>query len=451
MKAFIRFFSSVKLAIVLLIILASASILGTLIPQGRGAEEYAARYGQMSGLLTKLQLTSLYHSIWYLALLGLFALNILVCTLTRLGPKWRRAVRPALGYDARSVGAMKVRDKLKRNAGPAASLAEVTRALGQARYKVRSETRDGRTSVLGRKRILGIFGSDVVHLGLLVVIAGGILSGLTGTRTDLSLREGETLAVPGAGFEIRLDKFSTELYPDGNVKDWKSALTVLESGKPVAEKTIEVNHPLQHRGFRFYQSSYGWNWDNPALTVEVRKKSDPAYLKTLTLRVGERAALDDPAGTVVGVARFIPDFVLGEGNAPETRSLQPNNPAALVEGFAGAEKVFSGWIFANFPDMDQMHKTRESDWAFKLKSYEAGQFSVVEATRDKGVPLIWLGCILLMAGLGLAFYWPTWEVRAILEDVQNKTDVTLGGLASKNREAFQAEFEAVAASLRSSK
>ncbi len=158
-----------------------------------------------------------------------------------------------------------------------------------------------------------------------------------------------------------------------------------------------------------------------------------------------------PAGTVVGVARFIPDFVLGEGNAPETRSLQPNNPAALVEGFAGAEKVFSGWIFANFPDMDQMHKTRESDWAFKLKSYEAGQFSVVEATRDKGVPLIWLGCILLMAGLGLAFYWPTWEVRAVLEDVQNKTDVTLGGLASKNREAFQAEFEAVAASLRSSK
>ena len=64
-----------------------ASILGTLIPQGRAAEEYAARYGSLSGALIKLQLTSLYHSIWYLALLVLFALNIIVCTLDRLvGP-----------------------------------------------------------------------------------------------------------------------------------------------------------------------------------------------------------------------------------------------------------------------------------------------------------------------------------------------------------------------------
>jgi len=451
MRAFIRFFSSVKLAIILLIILAVASILGTLIPQGRSAEEYAARYGQISGLFIRLQLTGLYHSVWYLAILGLFALNIIVCTLTRLGPKWRRAVRPALGFEAKGVGAMKVRDKIKKNSASAASLAEVSRALGRARYKVRSETRDGRTSVLGRKRIWGIFGSDAVHLGLLVIIAGGIFSGLTGSRTELSLKEGQTLAVPGAGFNLRLDKFSTELYPDGNVKDWKSALTVLESGRPVLEKTIEVNHPLQHRGYRFYQSSYGWNWDNPALLIEVRKKSDAAYLETLKLKVGERVPLDDPAGTTVGVARFIPDFVLGEGNAPETRSLQPNNPAVLVEGFTGAEKIFSGWVFANYPDMDQMHKTRESDLTFKLKSYDAGQFSVVEATRDKGVPLIWLGCVLLMAGLVLAFYWPTWEIRAVLEDVQNKTDVTLGGLASKNREAFQAEFESVAASLRSSK
>jgi cytochrome c biogenesis protein len=451
MKTLIRFFSSVKLAIILLIILAAASILGTLIPQGRSVEEYAARYGQMSGLFTRLQLTGLYHSVWYLAILGLFALNILVCTLTRLGPKWRRGVRPPLGFDAKSVGAMKVKDKIKRNAAPADALGELKSAFGRAGYKIRSEIRDGRTNVLARKKIWGIFGSDIVHLGLLVIIAGGILSGLTGSREEMSLKEGQTIAVPGADFELRLDKFSTEYYPDGSVKDWKSALAVLESGKSVLERTIEVNHPLQHKGYRFYQSSYGWNWDNPAVLIELRKKSDPAYLKTIKLRVGERAALDDKDGTTVGVARFIPDFVLGESNAPETRSLQPNNPAALVEGFAGAEKVFSGWIFANYPDMDQMHKTKESDLSFKLKSFEAGQFSVVEAAKDKGVALIWLGCILLMAGLGLAFYWPTWEVRAVLENVQNKTDVTLGGLASKSREAFQAEFDSIAASLRRSK
>jgi len=43
MKTIIRFFSSLKLAIVLLILLVAASILGTLIPQGREAADYAAR------------------------------------------------------------------------------------------------------------------------------------------------------------------------------------------------------------------------------------------------------------------------------------------------------------------------------------------------------------------------------------------------------------------------
>ena len=56
-----------------------------------------------------------------------------------------------------------------------------------------------------------------------------------------------------------------------------------------------------------------------------------------------------------------------------------------------------------------------------------------------------------MAGLGLAFYWPTWEIKAVLEETQGKTDIILGGLAAKSREAFAAEFEAIAAALRRSK
>jgi len=40
-------------------------------------------------------------------------------------------------------------------------------------------------------------------------------------------------------------------------KDYKSKLTVLENGKEVLTKTIEVNDPLFYKGIRFYQSSYG--------------------------------------------------------------------------------------------------------------------------------------------------------------------------------------------------
>ena len=78
MRSLYRFFTSVKVAIVLLILLIAASILGTLIPQQRTHAEYLARYGQLAGLFEGLQLTRLYHSLWFIVLLVLFALNIIV-------------------------------------------------------------------------------------------------------------------------------------------------------------------------------------------------------------------------------------------------------------------------------------------------------------------------------------------------------------------------------------
>ena len=44
--------------------------------------------------------------------------------------------------------------------------------------------------------------------------------------------------------------------PRGQISDYKSDLTVLEEGREVARKTIEVNDPLHYGGYHFYQSSY---------------------------------------------------------------------------------------------------------------------------------------------------------------------------------------------------
>jgi cytochrome c biogenesis protein len=457
MKRLIKFFTSVKLAIVLLIILALASILGTLIPQGRSVEEYAARYGQISGLFGALQLTRLYHSFWFLALLGLFAVNITICTLERLGPKYRRAFSPRVESDPKGLLALKINARAKRSAPATEAAAEVRKLLEGARYRVRQAADGPRVHLLGRKKVWGLFGSDVVHVGLLVILAGGIISGQASIRADLSMAEGETKSAPKADFAVRLDKFTTEYYPDGSVKAWKSDLTVLEADKPVLSQTVAVNHPLTYKGYSFYQSSYGFNWDNPGVEVWAKSKSDPAFLRKFKIKVGERTLLDDPGKTTVAVTKFLPDFVLGDNNEPVNRSSQPNNPAAFVEGTRDGAKVFSGWIFANYPDFAQMHaanetdKDKATDLAFELKSFDAGQFSVLEAAKDPGVPLIWLGCGLLMLGLGLAFYWPTWEIKAVIDEVQGKADVVLGGLASKSREAFAAEFETLISPLRRQK
>lgn len=450
MKSIIDFFSSVKLAIFLIIMLTLASIVGTLIPQMRGADEYAARYGQMSELLIRLEFTDLYHSWWFIAFLVLFALNILICTLTRLSPKFRRAFRPNLEFKTDTLLASKIQERFKKNQSLGESEDELKMTLRSLRYQVKEQRKAGEIHLLARKKTLGIFGSDIVHLGLLVILIGGIVSGFGGFRTNISISEGETVPILDASFKLKLEKFETEYHPNGSVKDWKSTLTIIEEESPRLTKTIEVNHPLSYKGHVFYQSSYGWDWQNPLLEIWATKTDDPSSSKKTYLRLGEKENWEEENLEFTAV-RFIPDFII-DGNQPRTRSLNPNNPAVFIEVFRGEDRIFSGWIFSKFPDFSQMHSGDESTFKFELKDIQAAQYSGIQMSRDPGVNLIWLGCALLMLGLFMAFYWPPRDIRFILAETgEGKTEIVSAGRSIKNKLTLESEFRRIMTSLRSSK
>ena len=150
MKSIINFFSSVKLAIFLIIIITIASIIGTLIPQMRSAQEYAARYGQFSEILIRLEFTNLYHSWWYFALLMLFSLNILICTLTRISPKFRRVFKPNLEFETTTLRSAKIQDKLIKGWGLEKSESEVKKELRSARYRIKETRKERAVRLLAR-------------------------------------------------------------------------------------------------------------------------------------------------------------------------------------------------------------------------------------------------------------------------------------------------------------
>ncbi len=442
--------SSVKFAIVLLIFITVASVLGTLIPQQRSTAEYVAQFGQLAHVFIRFQITNLYHSAWFIGLLYLFSLNIFVCTLTRFLPKLRRAVRPRLITDKKNILLLKINDRFGKNWRLAKTQEEFKKELLSRHYRLKGELKGNRAFLSARKRTLGLFGSDVVHIGLLLVLAGGIISGSGGIREDLILNEGQILPVLKADFKIRLDKFETEYYPNGGVKDWKSTLTVLENEESILSKVVEVNHPLSYKGYVFYQSSRGWDWSNPSFEIWVKKKKDLSFLKKKELKIGEKALLEGE-NIWLSVLNFVPDFVISENNQVATRSLDPNNPAVFIEGWQEDEKIFSGWIFAKFPDFSRIHFVKEADYSFELRNFKGTRFSGIQASKDPGVNFIWLGCTAVMIGLSLAFYWPPREIKVFLEESHGKTEVAAGGIASKNREAFQLEFEKIMTSLRRTK
>ena len=448
MKNAWKVLGSIRLAIILFILIAAASIAGTLIPQHRPQAEYVARYGNAGKLVGALALDHLYQSPGFLGLSLLFAVNISVCTLIRLPAKLRKAFGPGWTETRGAFESWKIRDAFSRKGAPGDIAAEAGSGLRRLRYRIRERT-DGRRILLrGTKNALGGFGADFVHLGLLIVIAGGIASGLGSFKTDIALTEGRTAPVKMRGLELRLDRFETDTYPNGNVKDWKSTVTLLKDGRALTSQTIEVNHPLSSDGMMFYQSGYGRDWDSPILGLRLRKKNDPAYLKNLSLRPGKPVDAGD--GITIAAIRFVPDFVLTGKDEVSTRSLEPNNPAALIEVSKDGGKSESVWVFARYPEFTHLRETGTSDLSLELKEFEAPEYSVILAARDPGAPVIWAGCALLMAGLLLSFYWPAREIRIVLEPGQGpSTSIAAGGMAAKDRDRLETEFKEITTVLRS--
>jgi len=83
-----RLFTSARLVVVLLILLAVAATVGTLVP----APEPDTHDG---ALVRVLGLRDLYHSFWFNGIIALLALNTLCCSLSRLRLKWRSLVSTA--------------------------------------------------------------------------------------------------------------------------------------------------------------------------------------------------------------------------------------------------------------------------------------------------------------------------------------------------------------------
>ncbi len=131
------------------------------------------------------------------------------------------------------------------------SLAAVNLVLGSFR------------SINALKRRPGIF---LAHGAVIIIMIGGMISGIWGKRGELELREGEVKNLVGTAgnafrlpFSVRLKRFTIERYeskPRKRIKQFKSLLEIIENGGSVKEDIIYVNKPLRWRGYTIYQSGY---------------------------------------------------------------------------------------------------------------------------------------------------------------------------------------------------
>ncbi|HQK79998.1 MAG TPA: cytochrome c biogenesis protein ResB, partial [Syntrophales bacterium] len=261
------FFASVKLAVVLLIVIAAASILGTLIPQQEAAGPFIARLSPgWASLLQKIQAFDVFHSFWFVTLMALLAINLIVCSLDRLPRTWRR-FRSKGDPEQMERFADLSADRIITTEWPRTEAADrLTSLLKKIASPVERRDRGERIFLYAHQGAFSHFGVQIVHAGVLIMMAGVIVGLFLGFEGYMNIPEGESAALVslkgGRGekalpFSVRCDRFILEFYENGAPKTYRSDLSFLQNGREVQSAAVLVNHPVTFGGIRFYQSSYG--------------------------------------------------------------------------------------------------------------------------------------------------------------------------------------------------
>ena len=440
-------FQSLKLTISLFVILSVTSIIGTVIPQNASPAEYLKFYKESTyKILEGLGFLDMYHTWWFIALLILLCLNLLACSLKNFPRTWKAITRINPVLEDNQVRTLPFVESARMKSSLDNGRDSVSQALKKNFRSPKETVIDGTHHFFAEKAKYSRLGVYVTHVSIFLILGGGLIGVLFGFRGHVTIFEGNTIekvmvskktATYELGFEVRCDDFEVTFYPSGAPQDYKSILTVVEDGKEVLTKTIEVNHPLHYKGIVFYQSSYGTVYDQGGeMTLLAKKKDSTDAGKEYRVEVGKSFTLPD-GGPQVTVNRVVPDFALGQNNMVFSRSDQPNNPAAellLSEGNAPPKRL---WVFRNFPDF---HGSKELAYQFMFRGFKGTEFTGLQVTKDPGVWVVWTGCTLMVLGILFTFFFSHRRVWVRLTRDGEKVKLVMAGTASKNRLAFEKEF-----------
>ena len=427
-----HFFKSVKLTVVLLLTLATTSVIGTLIPQNESPAAYFQAFGPFfSRLFHVLDFFDMYHSWLFQGLLILLTANIVVCSLDRLPAAWRLVfVKKPVFHRERFQNAAACQ-RFSAGQSPEA-LADPWRKRVGASFGATwfQETDEGFCLFAERWRWsrLGVY---AVHSSVVLLLVGGLMGSLFGFEGMANIAEGESVQtirlrnsnqVRELGFAIRCDDFDVSFYDTGAPKEFRSELSIIEQGKVVLKKDIIVNDPLRYKGINVYQASYGTLPPRGAMLVFTSKETGMAYRKSA--RIGETVEIPEGLGSF-SLDRYDRNAMF-RGHA-------------VGEAFGGTLTTADGQtadilIPLHFPSFDRM---RGGSVVASVENTEQGYYTGLQVSRDPGVWVVYAGFVLMLAGCFVTFFMSHQQVCLEVVRDRDGSRVILSGRANKNPMAME--------------
>jgi len=433
------FFTSVRLTIVLLLTLATTSIIGTLIPQNQDPTAYFQAFG---GFLYRLfdlfGLFDMYHSWWFQLLIVLLTINIIVCSIDRISANRKILFVKKPTFNLARFRNIKRKETFKDDRS-ADQIQEVCLAFVKRHFRHHHvEATDTGTAIYGEKGRWTRFGVYTVHLSVVLLLIGGLIGSIFGFDGWVNIPEGESVSqirlrsqeqVLQLGFEIRCDDFDVSFYDTGAPKEFRSSLTILEQGREVVKKDIIVNDPLRYKGVSMYQSSYGKIPSNKLVLSFTSVKTGMIYTR--------EAGLDQ----LLTIPEKLGTFVLKElRRSAKFRGHDIGDAYVGILSPPNADPV-EILLPARFPSFDKM---RKGEVVIGLGEQAQRYFTGLQVASDPGVWVVYTGFILMIIGCYITFFMSHQQICVELTASGKQTEVIVAGTANKNKTAMATRIEAAA-------
>jgi cytochrome c biogenesis protein len=365
MKPILDFFSSVKLTLALLLGLSAVAVFGTIWPVEQG---------------TILRFELYFQSLWFRLLLGLLALNLSACT-------WKTFVR-VLGEKKRLLGQLKNADPAMQKTDHELVCQDIDELSSRLQEQGYSVTLTG-DRLLARRGVIGRWALPVLHLSILVIMAGALAAqlGFVGTMNLYVTHQSEEYfdwaseTDVSLGFTFRLDHFEPQYYPI----DLRFATYDKETRKQLQEFTTREGERVDI---------------SPGLSVQVQRFfPDEQHLVLGVLREG---VLIGEYHSLSGERTYPNNIDLGiEIKLTAFRDPLLKQLHCEVSILENDEVVRQGIIEVNTPLVHRGVAIYQTAYSRDASGFWTCGFQL---SKDPGEPLVWLGSVVLTLAILLVFF-----------------------------------------------
>jgi cytochrome c biogenesis protein len=461
-----NFFSSVRIAVWMIVITLIASVVGTIFPQEVYIPVpepanifYEKTYGILGKIYYLLGFDNLYWSWWYVSLLLMIGISLIVCSIDRFVPLYKALKKQKIKHSVNFLIRQKVNAQINNEESWTTKLVQLESALKKRRFRIRREG----DALVAEKYRFSRWGPYINHIGLIIIMVGAILRLVPGDYLNqyVWVKDGDIKKIPNTEYYVKNQHFTIEYYNKSDfpedlglqegqkvVKMYKTDAILYRNeneGLPGADpklvevdrQQIEVNHPLKYKDLLLYQAGQQPNTLS-ALNVKLvnqKKGKDVGKLK-LDL-FNPKPVYQVNAQTKVEVLEYYPDFEFTADKKPSTKSTNPNNPAFVLDVISPqTPKGEKSWLFLG---SSLAAPGQQNVYTYQFDMPDLTNITGIMTRMDKSLPIVYFGCFICMLGLIMGFYW---QHRRIW--VQTEADkVYVAGHTNKNWFGLKKEVQLV--------